>query len=163
LKSDPLEKKARDDTVIEVADPLSDAIAALTSALDRELNERCGAERNHGSPVTRLAQADVTVFVARRLGEAVGCVALQVEQDGSAEIKRMYVAPASRGLGVGRRLLVMVELEARRAKVRILRLETSDPLHEAMALYRRCDFAPCRAFGPYVAEPINLYFEKALE
>jgi len=161
LTSDPASTADRT-IVIEVGDPLSDEVTVLVTALDEYLNDRCGPARNHGSPVTRLAERDVTVFVARRSGEAVGCAALQIEFDGSAEVKRMWVSPTHRGLGVGRQLLSRVEAEARRARVQVLRLETSHPLYEAIALYRAGGFHPCSAFGHYIEEPINLYFEKFL-
>jgi len=147
---------------VQSADPRSEEVAGLVRALDGYLNERCGPLHNHGASVERLAADDIRVFVARRAGRAVGCAALQVEADGCGEVKRMYVDPAARSLGLGRALLVQVEACARAAGVRLLRLETNQKLAEAQALYRSMGFTACAAFGPYVAEPINLYFEKRL-
>jgi hypothetical protein len=46
--------------------------------------------------------------------------------------------------------------------VKVLRLETTEFLTKAQALYRAKGFVPCKAYGPYIDNPINLYFEKAL-
>jgi putative acetyltransferase len=148
---------------IEPTDARSPDLVGLLNALDTFLNATCGAERNHGSPVERLAQDDTQMFVARYGGQAVGCAGLQVFGDGSGEVKRMYVLPTHRGTGVGSQLLARVEEAAIAANVPILRLETTEVLPEAQALYRAKGFIPCEAYGPYIANPINLYFKKLLE
>lgn len=148
--------------VTEASDARSPDLGELVAALDEFLNRVCGAERNHGSPIERLAQDDTQMFVARCAGKAVGCAGLQVFDDGSAEVKRMYVLPNFQGKGIGRQLLERVEEAARASKVEVLRLETTELLTEAQALYRASGFVPCQAYGPYTKNPINLYFEKFL-
>ena len=98
--------------------------------------------------------------VARRHGHAVGCGALKAGPDGIGEIKRMWVDPAARGLGVGRRLLATLEVEAQRFGLRTLRLETNRSLVEAQALYRSCGYREVPAFNdePYA----HHWFEKTL-
>ena len=54
-------------------------------------------ERNHGSPIDRLAHDDTQMFIARIAGQAVGCAGLQVFADGTGEVKRMYVVTEFRG------------------------------------------------------------------
>src|SRR6266513_3988461 len=76
------------------------------------------------------------LFVVATLnGEPVGCGALRCRPD-YREIKRMWVAPASRGLGIGKRILQRLEALARKRRVSLLRLETNKALTEAQALYR---------------------------
>jgi DNA-binding MarR family transcriptional regulator len=77
-----------------------------------------------------------------------------------AEVKRMWVSPAVRGLGLGRRLLVEVEARAVADGVRTLRLETNRALTEAIALYRAAGYREVPAFN---AEPYaHHWFEKSL-
>lgn len=86
-------------------------------------------------------------LVARLLGRPVGCGALRVIDDEIGEIKRMWVAPQARGLGIGRRLLIEIERNARTHKVRVLRLETNESLKEAHALYRSAGYTEVEPFN----------------
>ncbi|MGL4238783.1 GNAT family N-acetyltransferase, partial [Tabrizicola sp.] len=67
-------------------------------------------------------------------GSPVGCVALSVP---NAEVKRLWIAPTARGLGLARRLMTAIEDEARTLGLTELRLDTNGTLTEAIALYRR--------------------------
>jgi ribosomal protein S18 acetylase RimI-like enzyme len=99
-------------------------------------------------------------LVATRRGEPVGCGALKLHHEAPAEIKRMWVAPAARGLGLGRRLLTELEAHAAAHGVRVLRLETNRTLAEAISLYRTSGYREVAAFNeePYA----HHWFEKAL-
>ena len=99
-------------------------------------------------------------FVARLFGEPIGCAALRAAGPGIAEVKRMWVSPSARGLGIGRRMLGELEDAARARRARRLRLETNESLVEAQALYRANGFAPVEAYNrePYA----HLWFEKKL-
>jgi len=110
------------------------------------------------------AAADLTppqgFFVLATLnGEPVGCGALKCHPD-YGEIKRMWVAPASRGLGIGKRILQRLEALARKRRVPLLRLETNKALTEAQALYRSSGYREVRPFNdePYA----HHWFEKTL-
>lgn len=70
-------------TEIELADARSPDLINLVAALDDYLNKVCGVERNHGSPIDRLAHDDTQMFIARIAGQAVGCAGLQVFGDGT--------------------------------------------------------------------------------
>jgi ribosomal protein S18 acetylase RimI-like enzyme len=100
------------------------------------------------------------LLVAARHGEPVGCGALKFHDDAPAEIKRMWIAPSVRGLGLGRRLLTELETHAAAHGARTLRLETNRTLDEAIALYRSAGY---REVTPFNAEPYaHHWFEKAL-
>jgi GNAT superfamily N-acetyltransferase len=101
------------------------------------------------------------LLVASLHGEPVGCAALKFHGDAPAEVKRMWVAPAVRGLGLGRRLLAELEERAAAGEVRTLRLETNGALSEAIALYRSAGYREVPAFNdePYA----HHWFEKAVQ
>src|ERR1700689_695389 len=99
-------------------------------------------------------------LVATLHTEPVGGGALKFPREAPAEIKRMWVAPAARGLGLGRRLLTELEAHAAAHGVRVLRLETNGTLAEAISLYRTSGYQEVAAFNtePYA----HHWFEKAL-
>lgn len=100
------------------------------------------------------------LLVATLHGEPVGCGALKFHRDAPGEVKRMWVAPAARGLGIGGRLLSALEAHAAASGVRVLRLETNRALSEAIGMYRAAGYREVTAFSdePYA----HHWFEKAL-
>jgi len=100
------------------------------------------------------------LLVATLHGEPVGCGALKFHDGAPAEIKRMWVAPAARGTGLGRRLLADLEERAAQSGARCARLETNGALAEAIALYRSAGYREVPAFSdePYA----HHWFEKPL-
>ncbi|NML30475.1 bifunctional helix-turn-helix transcriptional regulator/GNAT family N-acetyltransferase [Paraburkholderia antibiotica] len=107
-----------------------------------------------------LRAPDGALIVARLHGSPIGCVALKFHKKSPAELKRMWVSPSARGMGVGRRLIVEAEKRAREAKARVIRLETNRTLSEAISLYRQSGFVEVDAFStePYA----HHWFEKRL-
>ncbi|GHJ92735.1 N-acetyltransferase [Streptomyces sp. NE5-10] len=69
--------------------------------------------------------------------------------DGDAELKRMYVIPEARGLGLARRILALLEDDARAAGRTRMVLETGTAQPEAIALYTSSGYEPCAKFGHY--------------
>jgi DNA-binding MarR family transcriptional regulator/GNAT superfamily N-acetyltransferase len=99
-------------------------------------------------------------FVAYLHGEPIGCGAVKHHTDAPAEIKRMWIAPQARGLGLGRRLLETLEACARKSGARVARIETSAVLSEALALYRSTGWVEV---PPFNDEPFaDHWFEKEL-
>ena len=70
-----------------------------------------------------------------------------------AELKRMWVSPAARGLGIGRHLLGQLEQHARDAGARVIRLETNRALREAIELYRKSGYVEV---APFNQEPTHI-------
>ncbi len=100
-------------------------------------------------------------FVVARLdGGPVGCGGVRRLGRTKGEIKRMWTAPSARGQGVARRVLHMLEAEAKRFGLTTLRLETNRTLTEAQALYRREGYREVAAFNnePYA----HHWFQKRL-
>jgi GNAT superfamily N-acetyltransferase len=104
---------------------------------------------------------DGAFVLARAGGEVVGCGALALLDRETAEIKRMWVAPGSRGLGVGKRLLARLEAEARRAGRSRVVLDTNATLTEAVALYEAAGYVGIERYNdnPYAQR----WFAKPLE
>ena len=100
------------------------------------------------------------LLVARLRSEPIGCGALKFHRRAPTEIKRMWVAPSARGLGVGRKLLAALEQRAREHGRRTVRLETNRALTEAIAMYRSAGYVEVDAFNdePYA----HHWFEKRL-
>jgi DNA-binding MarR family transcriptional regulator/GNAT superfamily N-acetyltransferase len=99
-------------------------------------------------------------FVAYLHGAAIGCGAVKHHADAPAEIKRMWIAPAARGLGLGRRLLEHLEACALAGGARVAHIETSGVLAEALALYRSAGWVEV---PPFNDEPFaDHWLEKAL-
>jgi DNA-binding MarR family transcriptional regulator/GNAT superfamily N-acetyltransferase len=92
--------------------------------------------------------------------EPVGCGVLKFHQDASAHIKRMWVAPEVRGLGLGRRLLAELEAQAAVRGVRLLRLETNRALSEAISLYRTAGYREVAPFNDELYA--HHWFEKTI-
>ena len=118
-------------------------------------------ESCHGLDLGAYERAEVTLFVARENGVAVGCGALQLHGDGSAEVKSMFVAPDARGRGVGRAILESIEA-AVRGRVSTLRLETGVKQLPAIRFYEAAGFARRGPFGSYRDDPLSVFMEKLL-
>ncbi|MBR1129063.1 bifunctional helix-turn-helix transcriptional regulator/GNAT family N-acetyltransferase [Bradyrhizobium iriomotense] len=101
-----------------------------------------------------------TFIVAMSDTLPIGCVGLKGTDHGYAEIKRLWVAPAARGLRLGRRLMDATEAAARELGVALLRLDTNSALPEAAQLYRNTGWREIPRFNddPYP----DLFFEKRL-
>jgi DNA-binding MarR family transcriptional regulator/predicted GNAT family N-acyltransferase len=99
-------------------------------------------------------------FVAMSDGLPLGCVGLKGDGSELAEIKRLWVAPVARGLGVARRLMGSAENAARKLTIKTLRLDTNSALAEAFQLYRSTGWTEIERFNddPYP----DLFFEKRL-
>ena len=130
----------------------------------RELDERfeTGFDASRSIPVRtdELMPPAGLILVARLRGDPVGCGALRLHGTAPVELKRMWVSPSVRGLGLGRRLLRELEDRARGAGARIVRLETNGSLTEAISLYRTAGYREIAAFNdePYA----DHWFEKRL-
>lgn len=130
---------------------------ALVAALFREyatgLNaDLCfqGFEQELASLPAPYARPDGAILLARGAdGTPLGVIALKKLEDGVAEIKRLYVRPQARGLGLGKALAAAIIAEGRRIGYAELKLDTLPRLVEAVALYRGFGFEPIPPYGSY--------------
>lgn len=148
---------------LRVEDPRSKAAQHCLTCYFEELAERfeSGFDPARGIPATvrDLTPPHGFFVLATLYGEPVGCGALKCHP-AYGEIKRMWVAMSTRGLGVGKRILHRLEELARERHLPLLRLETNKALTEAQALYKSSGYREVRPFNdePYA----HHWFEKAL-
>ncbi|MEL1266352.1 helix-turn-helix domain-containing GNAT family N-acetyltransferase [Pseudoxanthomonas putridarboris] len=147
---------------IAMADPAGDEARACIDAYLRELDERFDggfdASRSVSADPGELVPPRGAFVIARLDGDAVGCGGLKVTGPGVGEIKRMWVAPSARGLGIAQRLLDVLETQAAAMRLHTLRLDTNRSLTEARALYARNGYREIPAYNdnPYA----DHWFEK---
>jgi len=149
---------------MEAEDPSTpDARWCIQQYFD-ELNKRFDAgfdpARSISATEHELVPPAGLLVIARLRGRAIGCGALKFHRRAPTELKRMWVSPDSRGLGVGRRLLIDLERRAREAGASVVRLETNQSLKEAIQLYRSSGYREVKSFNdePYA----DHWFEKRL-
>jgi DNA-binding MarR family transcriptional regulator/GNAT superfamily N-acetyltransferase len=149
---------------IDVANPRSAAARWCLGRYFLELEERFDVgfdpARSISAEADELTPPAGLLLLARLRGAAVGCGALKLHGSSPAEIKRMWVAPHARGLGLGRRILHELEGRARESGAPAARLETNRSLTEAISLYRGSGYVEVEPFNdePYA----HHWFEKRL-
>jgi DNA-binding MarR family transcriptional regulator/predicted GNAT family N-acyltransferase len=128
--------------------------------LDQRFEVGFDPSRSISADAAELTPPAGAILVARVHGEPIGCGAVKLHPGAPAELKRMWVSPDARGLGLGRRLLLALERYAREAGAELVRLETNRALQEAIALYRSSGYREVARFSdePYA----HHWFEKRL-
>jgi ribosomal protein S18 acetylase RimI-like enzyme len=111
-------------------------------SFEKELAELPG---KYAPPEGRLLLAVVN-------GKVAGCVALRKIGEGTCEIKRLYLRPEFRGLGLGRQLAETIIREAKEIGYERMRLDTLPPkMDDAIKLYRSLRF---KEIEPYYNNPV---------
>lgn len=136
---------------------------ALIDELEAYLVPLSPAESRHGYAVEKLLAQGVAFFVVRKDGIPAGCGGVQLFPEGYGELKRIYVRPAFRGLGLAKQVILRLEEQARANGIRVMRLETGSMLVEANGLYERMGYHEIGPFGEYKLDPYSRFYEKNLE
>jgi DNA-binding MarR family transcriptional regulator len=150
--------------VLRIEDPHSAAAIFCRQSYYDELDERFKGgyqpENSLGAKDEELIEPTGLLLVAYLRDEPIGCGALRNLDTAHAEIKQVWVSPAARWLGVGRRLVHELESQALQRDVTIVRLDTNRTLVEAISLYRSAGYHEVVAFNdePYA----HHWFEKHL-
>lgn len=109
-----------------------------------------------------LCAPDVRFFGAQVDGETLGCGAIKQFLD-YTEVKRVYVSPRARGLGVAKRLIEALEKATRDAGLKVMRLETGIYQPDALALFEGVGFMRISSFGDYPKDdPYSVFMERKL-
>ncbi|MFJ2778303.1 GNAT family N-acetyltransferase [Kitasatospora sp. NPDC087315] len=136
----------------------------LTRALHQEQMATYGSADDPEATDSAEFDAPNGQFLLARLGDgpALACGGWRALSPSTAEIKRMYVAPAARGQGLGRRILAALEQDLLgRGHTEVL-LETGVHNTAALALYTACGYEPVRSYVPGRNPDINRALKKAV-
>ena len=154
----------RDRLTVEEVDPRSETALHCLGEYYAELGRRF----DKGFDVTLSCDPDAedmmrprgAFLIAMSDGVPIGCVGLKGTDYGWAEIKRLWICPSARGLGLSKRLMIAVEDVARDLSIKTLRLDTNSALPEALQLYRKSGWVEIDRFNddPYP----DHFFEKHL-
>jgi GNAT superfamily N-acetyltransferase len=148
---------------IEQVSPDSSDAVELIRELDEHLDQQpYTASSRHAFSVDKLLREEVVFFVARYKDQLAGCGGVKLFANDYGEVKRMFVRPAFRGLGLGVKILDRLAEHAHAQNIDLLRLETGIYQTEAIALYEKYGFKRRAPFGEYREDPLSVYFEKSL-
>ncbi|WP_299921609.1 helix-turn-helix domain-containing GNAT family N-acetyltransferase [uncultured Pelagimonas sp.] len=154
----------RDQIEILIADPDDLRIQTCVQAYCDELSEILGVtfdRQTSGDPEAESLRTPKGVFLlAMSDGLPIGCCALKGQSDGMGEVKRMWVSPSARGLGLAKQLMFQIEDHARSLGMTRLRLDTNGKLTAALSLYRNDGWQDIPRYNdnPYA----EFFFEKRL-
>ena len=148
---------------IERVDPRRPEITALIEELDGYMHGLYPAESNHLVDIETLASPNVHFFAVAVDGAWSGCGAIMIQPEGYAEVKRIFVSPRARGLGLGRRIIETLVDATRAQGLDLMRLETGVKQPEALGLFAALGFATRGPFGDYPTDdPLSVFMERRL-
>jgi len=150
-------------TLITPERPDTPDATALIAELEAYLEPLYPSESRHGYSVNKLLAEGVAFFLIRDDGAPVGCGGIKLLGTDYGEIKRMYVRPRCRGLGLAKLMLNHLTDYARSHGVWTLRLETGIHQHAAIGLYERMGFERIPPFGEYKDDPLARFYEKRFQ
>lgn len=149
-------------TVILRERPDSENAMQLIAELEAHLEPLYPAESRHGFSVEKLLREEVAFFLIYHDEQPAGCGGVKLFDNAYGEVKRMYVRPQFRGLGLGKLMLDHLADYTRQHGIEILRLETGIHQTDAIRLYERYGFRRIPPFPPYFDDPVSLCYEKRL-
>ena len=150
------------EVTITAANPAQPSVRILIDELDTYQLSLYPAESNHLLGIETLVRPQMRFFAAAVCGDVLGIGGCWLHED-YAEIKRVYVSPRARGLGLARKLMERIEDEARAHGMKLARLETGIHQPEAIGLYRKLGYVECGSFGDYpLDDPNSVFMEKIL-
>jgi len=134
----------------------------LIAELDAHLEPLYPRESRHGYSVDKLIAEAVAFFIVRQDSVPAGCGGVRLFGTEYGEVKRMYVRPQFRGLGLAKLILNHLAAHARSHGVGVLRLETGIYQPAAIGLYEQAGFRRIPPFGEYKEDPLARFYEKHL-
>jgi putative acetyltransferase len=148
--------------VFQKVDPREAKVRQLIEELDAYMAQLYPSESNYGLDIDELLQPQVRFYAVTVDGDVLGCGGFWLYDD-YAEVKRVYIHPKSRGLGLGRKIMAHLENEMLAAGRNVVRLETGISQPEALGLYRAIGYLDRKAFGDYPTDdPFSVFMEKKL-
>lgn len=150
-------------TVIMAERPDTADAMLLISELEAHLEPLYPKTSRHGYSVEKLMEQAVAFFITRHDGVLAGCGGIELFGVEYGEIKRMYVRPQFRGLGLAKLMLDHLAAYAQERDVHLLRLETGIHQKEAIALYEQMGFQRISPFGIYKEDRLSRFYEKHIK
>ena len=147
--------------VVDPADPRAQhCLHEYFAELDRRFPSGFDPGPDSSDELAALRLPAGLFLLASLQGDPIGCGGLKLQSPEAPYVKRMWVSPSARGLGLGRRLLGELEARAAAAGGDAVRLETNATLTEAIAMYRSSGYVEVAPFNdePYA----HHWFEKSL-
>ncbi len=133
----------------------------LVKLLDKDLLDRYGALQDYYSRFNSIKNL-LTVVIAYDDNKPVGCGCFKKFDNGSVEVKRMYVNPVQRGKGIGAAILAELEKWAAELKVAAIVLETGNNQPEAVHLYEKMGYIIIPNYGQYSGMETSICMKKEL-
>ncbi len=138
-------------------------VIQLIAELDAYQDSLYPPESRHILDLDALKEPNVLFAVARNAaGHAIGCGAIVIGRE-YGEVKRMYVHPHSRGQGLARQVLVLLEAKAAELHCMTLMLETGPRQPEALAFYASLGYARRPPYGDYWDDPNSVFMAKQIK
>ncbi|NMG09400.1 GNAT family N-acetyltransferase [Brasilonema sp. UFV-L1] len=151
---------------VEIETIDSDDALYLIEQLSTELAKRYEEDIDKGKAAFELSEMDMpgAAFVIARLDrQPIGCGAIRAfDEEGVAEVKRMFVIPTMRGRGISKQILAKLEDTARSFGYTATILETGTRQPEAMALYEKAGYKRCHCWGKYINSSWSICDRKQL-
>lgn len=148
--------------VIEARSYADAEVQRLVAAVQDEYVRRYGGRDGAAVQADEFSPPDGVFLVGLLDGVPVATGGWRRIDDGTAEIKRMFVAQAARRRGLARVVLAELERAAASAGYRELVLNTGPEQPEAVALYEAAGYLPAAPFGHYACHPRALFYRKRL-
>ena len=135
-------------------------ISEYTQTLNRDLTFQ-DLEAELADPAKKYSGSEGEILIAFQDDDAIGMVAYHRHSDVRCEMKRLYVKPSARGMGLGDNLVEDIIEHAKAAGYKEMVLDTLTPMQEAIHLYKKHGFEECE---PYYENPMNdvVYMRKEL-
>ncbi len=135
--------------------------ADLIAELDAYQEGLYPPESNHLESIDQLSDPNVKMVGCQVNEDLVAISAVKLMAN-YGEIKRLYVSPEYRGMGIAKRLIKRLEVEIKNAGLGHARLETGVLQNEAIGLYEEMGYSKRGPFGRYKADPLSIFMEKKM-
>jgi DNA-binding MarR family transcriptional regulator len=136
------------------------AVASYFAELDARFPSGFAGDVYLDEDAVTMSPPNGCFVVVRSETRTLGCGGVHRLEPGVGEIKRMWIEPSLRGVGLGRRLLQHLENRLVAVGIDVIRLDTNSVLTEALSLYHSAGY---REIDPYNDNPYaRHWFEKRI-
>ncbi|PZX92558.1 GNAT family N-acetyltransferase [Flavobacterium aquariorum] len=151
------------DSIVKVVQTTSENsdFLSLIKTFDEYLWERYPELKTNywGNNIIELNRNVVVIYLDEK---PVACGCFKKYDKNTIEIKRMFVSPEARGLGLAQRVLQELELWAKQLNYSVSVLETLHKQQEAINLYQKVGYAIVDNYGPYIGLDKSVCMKKEI-